>query len=288
MIIFFGGGGLGNQIFQYVFVKANHKKEEQIVTLGFEDLLDIFNINDVINFNKKNKWIREIFLRFITPFFIFLSDKKIISSIKVNKEKVLEQFSREVGTYNKSTGLIKNITYIYPGYFQSEAFFEKKDTESLILKNSYLKKGQEFLKKVPEGKHQVFLHIRQGDYKKYRVIGKSPLLPLSYFKERIKWFQENQPDVFFVFLSDEPDFIKDEFSFVENKLISENTDMGIDLAVMTLCNSAILSPSSFGWWGSYLMKNRKTVFAPKYWLGFNSKIEYHLNGTPTYSIEVDI
>lgn len=288
MILFFGGGGLGNQIFQYVFVKSNQKKGERIVALGFEDVLDVFKINDVINFNKKNKWVREIFLRIITPFFIFLSNNKIISSVKVGKENVLGQYTRELNSCNKTTGLIKNITYIYPGYFQSEVFFEKKDTKCLMLKNPYFKKAQAFLKRAPQGKHLVFLHIRQGDYKKYRVFGKSALLPLSYFKDCIQWFQENQPNVFFVFLSDEPEFIKDEFSYIENKLISENAEMGVDLAIMTLCNSAILSPSSFGWWGSYLMKNREVIFSPKYWLGFNSKKEYHLNSTPSYSIEIEI
>jgi hypothetical protein len=45
-------------------------------------------------------------------------------------------------------------------------------------------------------------------------------------------------------------------------------------AIMTMCNRAILSPSSFGWWESYFMKGRDIVFAPKYWLGFNSQIDH--------------
>jgi hypothetical protein len=57
---------------------------------------------------------------------------------------------------------------------------------------------------------------------------------------------------------------------------------------MTLCNSAILSPSSFGWWGSYLMKDRDIVFAPKYWLGFESKVEYHKNSIASFMEEMEI
>jgi len=57
---------------------------------------------------------------------------------------------------------------------------------------------------------------------------------------------------------------------------------------MTLCNGAILSPSSFGWWGSYLMKNRDVVFAPKYWLGWKSKIDCPKNIVTNFMKVVDV
>ena len=59
---------------------------------------------------------------------------------------------------------------------------------------------------------------------------------------------------------------------------------------MTKCNGAILSPSSFCWWGSYLMKDKDVVFSPKYWLGFNSKKEFGTSNSnnPSFSIEVDV
>lgn len=288
MIFFFGGGGLGNQMFQYVFLKKHQQKNEKIITLGLEGLLDVFNIDDVRNFNKKNKFIRILFNKLIIPFFVFLSDKKIISSIKVDTENILEFYSRETNSYSTSHGLIKWVTYIYSGYFQSESFFEKKDTESFVLKEEYLDEALDFLKEIGKEVHTVFVHIRRGDYKVFTVFSESPLLPMSYFKNQIKWFQENQSDVYFVFLSDEPEFVQKEFSFLPNKIISHNLHVGVDLAIMTLCNSAILSPSSFGWWGGYLMKNRKMAFAPKYWLGFNSRIEYPLGSVPAYAREVDV
>ena len=83
-------------------------------------------------------------------------------------------------------------------------------------------------------------------------------------------------------------FFSEEFHYLENKIISSDHHFGIDLAIMTQCNSAILSPSSFGWWGSYLMVERDTVFAPKYWLGFRSKIEFQGKSVPSYSKQVAI
>lgn len=88
---------------------------------------------------------------------------------------------------------------------------------------------------------------------------------------------KNRNNSFFVFLSDTPNFIEKEFNYIENKIISCKNEHGTDMVIMTKCNSAVLSPSSFGWWGAYLMKNRDTVFAPQYWLGFNSGIEFQDN-----------
>lgn len=81
---------------------------------------------------------------------------------------------------------------------------------------------------------------------------------------------ENKKNVYFIFLSDEPETIEREFIYLKNKTISKGNHFGTDFAIMTKCDAGILSASSFSWWGSYLMKNRDLVIAPKYWLGFAS------------------
>ena len=41
-----------------------------------------------------------------------------------------------------------------------------------------------------------------------------------------------------------------------------------DLCLMSLCNGAILSSSSLGWWGAWLQKGRTNpVVAPEHWYG---------------------
>ena len=93
---------------------------------------------------------------------------------------------------------------------------------------------------------------------------------------------------FFILLCDDTKLLLEEFRYIEDKMVQSNNHYGTDLAIMTQCNSAILSPSSFSWWGSYMMKERDTVFAPKFWLGFRSQIEYQAQGVPSYSKEVEI
>ncbi len=131
------------------------------------------------------------------------------------------------------------------------------------------------------------MHIRLGDYSKFKVFGKEVLLPMEYYKKLINWFLENRKDVVFIFLSDQPDLIEKKFGWLANKIVSYNS-MFVDFAIMTLCDAGILSPSSFSWWGSYLMKNRDVVFAPKYWLGFNSKINHHKSPLARFMIPVEV
>lgn len=288
MIIFLADGRLGNQIFQYVFLKTIQKNKEKIIVSGFEDLREVFEIDDVVNLNKKNRWFRGVLFKICKPMLYFLSNKKVISNISVNHEKVLDNYRRESTTYTKQKGLFSYITFVKLGYFQSEDFFDKDLARHLYIKNKYLEEANKFSQNIPQNTHKVFVHIRRGDYCKHTVYGNGTLLPMYYFKEQIEWFLKNTEAPFFIFLSDEPEFIGVEFEYLENKIISSNNHFGTDLAIMTQCKSAILSPSSFSWWGSYFMKDRNTIFTPKYWLGFNSGIEHPKKSIPSYSTEIEI
>ena len=288
MKIFLADGRLGNQIFQYVFLKTIQSNNEKIIVAGFENLKEVFDVEDFINLNKKNRWVRSFLFRLTKPILTFLSDKKIISSVAIGHEIGLEKYRRESTVFTNTKGFLKNITFVKLGFFQSEKFFEKNIAKSLKIKSNHVKNANDFLETISEETNKVFIHIRRGDYKDFTIYGRSTLLPIAYYKTQIQWFLENRKNCFFIFLSDEPDFIENEFEYLKNKLVSVNNHFGTDLAIMTLCNSAILSPSSFGWWGSYLMKDRDVVFAPKYWVGFNSNQNYPKDPFASFMTKVKV
>ncbi|NOR69041.1 MAG: hypothetical protein GQ532_05000 [Methylomarinum sp.] len=288
MIIFLADGRLGNQLFQYAFLKAIQRRKEKIMVSGFEELNEVFEVNDIIRINKKNRWIRVIVFRMIRPVLIFLSDYKIISAIKIVHEKILDNFRRETKKTIKTNGLFDVVLFVKLGFFQSNVFFEENDIKHLEIKKKYKDCARQNIKSIPLDSHRVFVHIRRGDYKDHKVYGRNTLLPIEYYKEQINWFKLNKKNPFFIFLSDEPDFIEEEFGYIKEKIIPINNHFGVDMAIMSLCQSAILSPSSFSWWGSYFMKKRDTVFTPEYWLGFESKTEYQKGTITEYMTEIDI
>jgi hypothetical protein len=60
-------------------------------------------------------------------------------------------------------------------------------------------------------------------------------LPLQYYKNQIGFFQKKYKNIYFVFLSDDAEYVKHEFNYLKNKMVSEN-DIGTDFAIMTLCD----------------------------------------------------
>ena len=75
---------------------------------------------------------------------------------------------------------------------------------------------------------------------------------------------------------------------IKNKIVIDSNHYSVDFAIMTLCDGAILSPSSYSWWGAYFMKQKEFILAPKFWLGFNSKIDYHSNPIPDFFKTIEV
>lgn len=277
MILFIASGRLGNQLFQYAFLKSIKKSDERIIVFGFDELIEVFPIDDVINLKNYNRIIRAFNRKILAPllsfFLSFLVTLKIISCIYVKKEEI-GKHKREKLEYIKENGLLNFITFVKTGHFQSEFFFKESIIDKFNIRETFENSADFFFNDIPKESYKVFIHIRNEDYKSFFVYDKSTLLPLSYYHDLISWFMKNKEKVFFVFLSDEPSLLEKQFRYLYNKKVSFNNSFGIDLAIMTKCQGAILSPSSFGWWGSYLMKNRDIVFAPEHWLGFASECDY--------------
>jgi hypothetical protein len=288
LIFFNAEGRFGNQLFQYAFLKNVQNKNELIITTGFDDLFEVFEDIDLIRIFKRKRYLQIFASRAIKYIFNFLSRYQLINTVKVIREPVLKKYTRESVAYETMEGLFQLFTLVKPGYFQSEQFFQERITKTLHIRERYTVEADLLLKDVPVHAEKIFVHIRRGDYKGHSICGRSSLLPLRYFKEQIAWFTANKSLPFFIFLSDEPAFICNNFSDVKNKIISSGKHFGTDLAIMTKCENAILSPSSFGWWGSYLMQRREMVIAPRHWLGFGAQVDYHTGSTPSYAKEVTV
>jgi hypothetical protein len=99
---------------------------------------------------------------------------------------------------------------------------------------------------------------------------------------------ENRENPFFIFLSDEPDKIKDEFSYLGDKMIISENPWQVDFLIITMCDAAIISCSSFSWWGACFMKKRDIVFAPKNWIWFKMKKGDISGSFPSFAIPCEV
>lgn len=283
MIIFIGEGRLGNQLFQYAFLRTLAKEKERIIALNLDHFIETF---DISNKNFKNiqldKYSKFLISKTLPPFLKIFIKLKLISYVYQNHD---EDFI-PLPTFSISKGILP-ITFVKTDFFQSEKFFSYNKIDFQI-KEKYLDEAKLFLDNCPSGFTKIFVHVRRGDYLFEEYFGIRGInLPKSYYEKAIRVITKEVKKAYFIFLSDDAEFVECCFGNLENKIISRNS-MGTDLAIMSLCEYGIVSNSSFSWWGAYLMKKRKKVIFPKYWLGWKSKIECPKGIIPEWAEVIDV
>ena len=287
---YFGDGELGNQIFQYCFIRSHTPKNSIVITCSFQELSNFIDFNDDIKiFIIKNKIVRYFCIKLANRFLKIFAKLRLISSTDVDY-KIYKNTTIEGKKIIKLKGFFP-LTYIYPRYFQNEFFFKSKVVNALRVKNLHKIKCQEFIKKIPSNCTPVAVHVRSqirnsNEIETFKIFGQSTALPIDYFYDCINWFDKKLRNPFYIILSDNPNYVKEKFSHLKNKVFSKN-DINVDLLIISTCSYGILSNSSVSWWGSYLSGKRKIFFAPMYWMGWRSKLLMQGYGVPSYCSLID-
>jgi Glycosyl transferase family 11 len=284
VILFFSDGRLGNQIFQYAFLNKLSKENELILCFNMKIFCELFDINNKLFFQSSNKCIIIFFKKILVPYFFTpLIKYKLISYVEQKKD---EDFN-PLPTLIKKRGFFSFITFVNTDFFQSEKFFKRNIVGKIQMKQKYISIASDFLSIIPIGYIKIFIHVRRGDYLNIIFKGCHGIeLPFEYFEKGIIILKSQIEKPFFIFISDDTAYVEKLFQHVEPKIISKNS-MEVDFAIMTLCDAAIISNSSFSWWGAYLIKNRKVVISPKYWYGWKKKVESHIGIQPKNSKILD-
>ena len=237
-------GGLGNQMFQYAYGRAQELSGKKVIfntsffngnkakTDSARDYkLDNFNIQTRAEFSDK----RHSFYDFIN---------KILVKI----------------------GLKEN------GFWQNEKYFKNIESDirqEFTLNKTFDSKFDNIIKQI-ENTPSISLHVRRGDYvndKKTKAIHN--VCDLEYYSKAIDIMtaQVNNP-TFFIF-SDDIDWVSENLAVPHPSFWVSNLE-GKDyeeLILMSKCKHNIIANSSFSWWGAWLNNNPdKIVVSPKQWL----------------------
>lgn len=264
-LIFISEGGFGNQLFQYAYLYNNFNSHKKII-FGFDDLKHFIKIKNTCVISSRSKVRKFLWLVLLRKCLDLISFLRIISSYKVNKKEDYERVE------NIKEGIFKKIIYHQTGYFQSEKYF-KRNFKIYINKNRKKENSDTIF-----DSNAVLVHIRQGDYFKYKVFGKPSILPPTYFKKGVLLIEKKIQNPHFHIFSDSD--LKNEYLDVfkgKNITLNIKKNQYKTFDLMMNFSNAIISPSSFSWWATYLMNNKKNIIVPKYWLGFHSKRNYPEN-----------
>jgi hypothetical protein len=157
------------------------------------------------------------------------------------------------------------------GYFQSEKYFKKHRKEILEL----FSPTEEILNKINKNylsileKNTTSIHVRRGDY--LHLENFHPTQKENYYQNAIGHLSD---DTLYLIFSDDINWCKNNFNFIENKIFIDNLEDFEELYLMSMCKNNIIANSSFSWWGAWMNKNEnKKIISPNTWFG--KSLYYH-------------
>jgi len=134
MLIFFSDGRLGNQIFQFMFLKTISKRNELIVCFNMKVFFETFDFNKHYVLHTSNKYICYLFQNiFISRLIKPLCKKGIITYILQKRDNNFLPLPE----WEERSGLLSNIRYVNTDFFQSETFLLQKRHPNYKLKMNF-------------------------------------------------------------------------------------------------------------------------------------------------------
>lgn len=117
--------------------------------------------------------------------------------------------------------------------------------------------------------NSVSIHVRRGDYLSSVYENMFVALGRDYYEGAVNYIRGRADDPEFFIFSDDPDFVRNEFSWLENKHIvtgNPGDDSYRDMQLMSLCKHNIIANSTFSQWGALLNENEGhiTVYPSAY------------------------
>ena len=254
-------GRLGNQMFQYAFMRGMSKKH------GYDFMIPHQSAERYDNYG--------------------LFECFELEGCKYTGEGIFKTLEcRDTAFNQKFLDECTNNTN-YSGVFQTEKYFVNATEElrkDYTFHKDILDPCQEFIDSIGGSDKCIFLHLRRGNP---NVTGKRgekwsyqllqdyhPLCKKEYYLKALQEFPEDKNVIVLSDLLDwckRQDWLQDDRFYMSDASYEVFDDGAsvpyIDLCLMSLCSGGIIANSSMSWWGAWLQNDRGKVVAPYPWYG---------------------
>lgn len=166
---------------------------------------------------------------------------------------------------------------IYDGYFQNVKYYENCRTQYIDFLKFKTEHKTFATEKVLNLKDKykmpiVSVHIRRGDYMIAEHVWGN-LTKSNYYKDA---FQKIGSDNLYLIFSDDMDWCRNNIHLKHVEFV--DSDEYKSLCIMSMCDINVIANSSFSWWGAFLNQN-STVYLPNKWTGSLDKnpCRFHQN-----------
>lgn len=276
MIIVSVGAGLGNQMFEYaLYYKLKKIYSDQVIKLdtlyAFPVAHNGIEVEKIFNLQSE-KASKEEVKRLI--------DRRLVGEYESRIYGLIREIRQRMGLKKKSYLLQRDYSAYYPEFFNldrnrsyylygpfcNSLYFHdiKEEIQQLFTFPPLDEKNEKWGKMIDQNMC-VSIHIRRGDY----VTLNEGLCTEEYYKNAVSFIREktNGQQLVFLAFTDDVDYVKEKFDWLENLYIVEENrgaDSYRDMQLMSLCDHNINANSTFSFWGAYLNQNTdKIVVAPK-------------------------
>jgi hypothetical protein len=272
-------GGLGNQMFQYALGRVLSIKNNDQLKLDTSILLDhrpgihavnrnfdlkIFDINPE-QANIKDTWKYHSHGSGIAIKLLSFGYRKLMGNNIITESN----FDFDPPILN-----LKGNIYL-AGNWQSYKYFEEyeENIREDFKFRSRLQGPSALLAEEILNTESVCINVRRTDYVTVKSTAETlSLTGIEYYKRAVDYINNIQPNCTYFIFSDDIEWCKENFSFIENKKkFVDHSYAGFKfsdyLQLMKLCKSFIIPNSTFAWWAAWLNENKnKTVIVPKKWM----------------------
>ena len=283
-------GGLGNQLFQYAAALSLQNEGDFDLAIdligrartNLEEMPEImdFQIEKISRITIRNKTDSGL-LKALVELQLRISNigiqNRFLNLFVVRFQRLFSKFTstivgtrvispRGLGWDDKLKTANKSFTLL--GNFHSYLFISER-VRTKLRNNLKSRNGSElidsFARKATD-ERPVAIHIRLGDY---LSVDELNVVSKEYFTKSITKIESERPGSnYWIFTNDEslsleylPSGIIGRARFIPQSLSSAET-----MEVMWLCDTYIISNSTFSWWGAFLsVYDEPLVIAPKKW-----------------------
>ena len=291
MIITWLTGGLGNQMFQYAAGLALAEHRRTVLKL------DVSWFRADPQYEAHNRYALSCFN--LTEQFATQEEIERVQGVSLTRtERWATRLARPLRLYryaNRHAGPSNlhdaPVFQFYPEFFdqpdptylhgmwQSERFFTPV-ANLLRLHFSFRypmpPAVAEMMRRIRGGGPSVAVHFRRGDYIRNADFAQNiGVVDFGYYERAMAILRERHPGLVFYVFSDDIDAIERDFrppcpcTFVR---ATEHWHSYDKIRLMSACDHAIISNSTFAWWAAWLNPNpAKSVIAPDPWFAGDSE-----------------
>lgn len=274
-------GGLGNQMFQYSFAKllSLYTDEDIKLDCSLYENGEAGCMIPLMRFYVKFPLATDEEIQSML-FFKRSKFKTVAYKIQVILESILNKkyFFQDDRTYVAVDKIINN--NYFDGYWQNIKYVNEISSHILkdfLPENVLSEQTQNTICEISR-QNSVFVGIRRGDYiKEKRLYGE---FDYNYYLKAIQYIDNILPSPVYYIFSNDIEWCKENIDFGNRNIVfREKLNIVSDFdefLLMSSCENAIISNSTFHWWAAYLIKNsEKIVCCPKKWFYNGSIIDIY-------------